>query len=283
MRLEINKVTKDYGDFKLDCTMEVNEGCITGLIGRNGAGKSTTFKSVLGLIKPDSGVVTIDGKDVREFDSADREKIGVVLSDSGFSGYLNIKDVTAILKGSYKGFDEGRFVEMCRRFQLTVDKKIMDFSTGMKAKLKILAAMSYGAKFLVLDEPTSGLDVVARDEILDMLREFMENEGNSVLISSHISSDLEGLCDDVYLIDDGTIVLHEETGVLLDEYAVIKVKPEQYEKMDKAYIVGEKKEKFGYSLLTDKKQFYVENYPDVAIEKSSVDQVISIMISREER
>lgn len=283
MKLEINKVTKNYGDFKLDCTMKVEEGRITGLIGRNGAGKSTTFKSVLGIVRPDAGSITLDGKEVKEFDGSDREKIGGVLSDSGFSGYLNIKDVVAIMKGSYNSFDEGRFVEMCRKFQLPMEKKIMDFSTGMKAKLKILVAMSFGAKFLVLDEPTAGLDVVARDEILDMLREYMENEGNSILISSHISSDLEGLCDDVYFIDNGSIILHEETGVLLDEYAVLKVRQEQYETLDKTYIIGEKKEHFGYSLLTDKKQFYVENYPDIAIEKSSVDQVIGIMISKEAR
>ena len=149
----------------------------------------------------------------------------------------------------------------------------------MKAKLKVLVAMSYGAKLLILDEPTAGLDVVARDEILDMLRDYMENGENSILISSHISSDLEGLCDDIYMIDNGKIVLHEETGVLLDEFGVLKVTGEQYEALDKAYIMSKKKEAFGYSILTREKQFYMENYPEIAVEKAGIDQIITLIIS----
>ena len=149
----------------------------------------------------------------------------------------------------------------------------------MKAKLKVLVAMSYGAKLLILDEPTAGLDVVARDEILDMLRDYMETEGNSILISSHISSDLEGLCDDIYMIDNGKIVLHEETGVLLDEFGVLKVTKEQYETLDKAYVMSKKKEAFGYSVLTREKQFYLENYPEITVEKAGIDQIITLLIS----
>lgn len=279
MKLEFNQVVKKYDGFQLNCTMTVEEGCVTGLIGRNGAGKSTAFKAALGLIHPDGGSVMLDGKDVTTLAAKEKEKIGVVLSDSGFSSQLAIKDVVCIMKNMYKGFRKAEFLERCKQFGLPLDKQIKDFSTGMKAKLKVLVAMSYGAKLLILDEPTAGLDVVARDEILDMLRAYMENEGNSILISSHISSDLEGLCDDIYMIDGGNIVLHEETGVLLDEFGVLKVTKEQYESLDKAYVMSKKKEAFGYSVLTREKQFYLENYPEIAVEKAGIDQIITLIIS----
>ena len=250
MKLEFNQVVKKYDGFQLDCNMTVEEGCVTGLIGRNGAGKSTAFKAALGLIRMDGGCVMLNGKDVTELSAKEKAQIGVVLSDSGFSGYLSVKDIICIMKGMYKDFCKDGFVERCKQFGLPLDKQVKEFSTGMKAKLKVLVAMSYGAKLLILDEPTAGLDVVARDEILDMLRAYMEEEGNSILISSHISSDLEGLCDDIYMIDNGKIVLHEETGVLLDEFGVLKVTKEQYEALDKAYIMSKKKEAFGYALLT---------------------------------
>ncbi len=279
MKLEFNQVVKKYDGFQLDCTMTVEEGCVTGLIGRNGAGKSTAFKAALGLIRIDGGSVTLNGKEVASLTAKEKENIGVVLSDSGFSSYLAIKDVVCIMKGMYKNFRKDEFVERCKRFGLPMDKQIKDFSTGMKAKLKVLTAMSYGAKLLILDEPTAGLDVVARDEILDMLRDYMESGENSILISSHISSDLEGLCDDVYMIDNGKIVLHEETNVLLDEFGVLKVTEAQYEELDKAYIMSKKKEAFGYALLTREKRFYQENYPEIAIEKAGIDQIITLLIS----
>lgn len=186
--LKIEHLKKNYDTFSLDCSLELRPGYVTGLIGQNGAGKSTTFKAVLGLIAIDGGTITILGKDIREFTAKDREKLGVVLSDSGFSGYLRIKDLIPILENLYEKFDKTFFVEQAERFRLPPDKQIKDFSTGMKAKLKLLAAISHDAKLLILDEPTAGLDVIARDELLELLREFMEqDEERSVLISSHIS------------------------------------------------------------------------------------------------
>ena len=279
MKLEFNQVVKKYDGFLLNCTMTVEEGCVTGLIGRNGAGKSTAFKAALGLIRLDGGSVTLNGKDVTTLPAKEKENIGVVLSDSGFSSYLAVKDIVCIMKSMYKNFRKEEFLERCKRFGLPMNKQIKEFSTGMKAKLTVLVAMSYGAKLLILDEPTAGLDVVARDEILDMLRAYMENEENSILISSHIASDLEGLCDDIYMIDNGNIVLHEEAGVLLDEFGVLKVTEEQYEALDKAYVMSKKKEAFGYSVLTREKQFYLENYPEIAVEKAGIDQIITLLIS----
>ena len=156
---------------------------------------------------------------------------------------------------------------------------ILEFSTGMKVKLKVLVAISHNAKLLLLDEPTAGLDVIARDELLEMLREFLEkDEERSILISSHISSDLESLCDDLYMIHDGKIILHEDTDVLLSDYALLKVDAEQYSKLDKQFILRSKKETYGYSCLTNQKQYYMENYPKIAIEKGTIDEVITMMI-----
>lgn len=282
--LKIEHLKKHYKNFSLDCSLNVMPGCVTGLIGQNGAGKSTTFKAVLGLISCDGGTVTVLGKDLKDFKAEDKENLGVALSDSGFSGYLTIKDIIPVLKNLYSNFDYSFFSEQVNRFQLPLDKKIKDFSTGMKAKLKVLVAVSHNAKLLILDEPTAGLDVIARDELLELLREFMEkDEERSILISSHISGDLESLCDDIYMIHDGKIILHEDTDVLLSDYAVLKVDDEQYEKLDKQYILRTKREAYGYSCLTNQKQFYLDNYPKLAIEKGTIDGVITMMIRGREQ
>lgn len=277
--LKINHLKKIYPSFSLDCSLHVAPGCITGLIGQNGSGKSTTFKSVLGLIYTDGGQISLFGKDMHELTITDRQKLGVVLSDSGFSGYLTPQDLVPVLKNLYPDFDETFFREKLKNFGLSEKKKIKEFSTGMKAKLKVLVAISHNARLLLLDEPTAGLDVIARDELLDLLRSFMEqDEERSILISSHISGDLESLCDDLYMIHDGKIVLHEDTDVLLSDYALLKVNTEQYETLEKQYILKVKKESFGYCCLTDQKQFYLDNYPQIVIENGTIDNVITMMI-----
>lgn len=280
--LKIEHLRKNYGSFALDCSLEVQPGCITGLIGQNGAGKSTTFKAVLGLISPDGGQIRIFGKDLKDFTVHDKQRLGVVLSDSGFSGYLTIDDVIPVLESLYPRFDKAFFCKQMKRLQLPAKKLIKDFSTGMKAKLKILTAISHDAKLLILDEPTAGMDVIAREELLEMLRKFMEqDEERGILISSHISSDLETLCDDLYMIHQGKMILHEDTDVLLSDYALLKVDKEQYARLDKGYILRKKEESYGYSCLTNQKQFYMENYPGIAIEKGNVDEVITMMIRGE--
>ena len=280
--LKIDHLRKNYGSFALDCTLEVQPGCITGLIGQNGAGKSTTFKAVLGLISTEGGSIRIFGKDLKDFTAKDKQGLGVVLSDSGFSGYLTIEDIIPVMESLYTKFDKTFFKEQIKRFQLPEKKRLKDFSTGMKAKLKVLAAISHNAKLLILDEPTAGLDVVARDELLEMLREFMEkDEERSILISSHISSDLETLCDDLYMIHEGKIILHEDTDVLLSDYGLLKVDSDQYAGLDKGYILRRKEESYGYSCLTNQKQYYMENYPGIAIERGNIDEVITMMIRGE--
>lgn len=280
--LKIRHLRKNYNSFSLECSLEVMPGCVTGLIGRNGAGKSTTFKAVLGLVSIDSGMVNIFGKDINNFNASDKQGLGVVLSDSGFSGYLTINDIIPVLKNLYNEFDQEFFTEHLQKFQLPCNKKIKEFSTGMKAKLKVLVAVSHNARLLILDEPTAGLDVIARDELLGLLREFMEkDESRSILISSHISSDLESLCDDIYMIDNGKIIMHEDTDVLLSNYALIKVNEGQYGKLDRQYIICVKKESYGYSCLTNQRQYYIDNYPQITVEKGSIDEVISMMAKGE--
>lgn len=277
--IKIENLKKNYKSFALDCSLEINPGSITALIGQNGAGKSTTFKAILGLIAADGGSIHIFGKDIRDFTPKDKQGIGVVLSDSGFSGYLTANDVIPILEKLYQQFDKKLFIDLTDRFGLPKDKKIKEFSTGMKAKLKVLTAITHNAKLLILDEPTAGLDVIARDEILEMLRDYMESDPErSILISSHISGDLETLCDDVYMIHDGRIIMHEDTDVLLDRYAIIKADNEQYAKMDKEYILRVREEKYGYSCLTNQRLYYSENYPAIAIEKGSIDGVMTMML-----
>lgn len=280
--LKLYEVKKHYKGFDLECSMEVQPGCVTGLIGKNGAGKSTIFKLIMGLVDCDGGVIEVFGKKAAELRIRDREDIGVVLAESGFTGYLTVKDLIPMLDSMYGKFSKEAFIEKCRRFDLPLDKKIKEFSTGMKRKLQILAAISHGAKLLLLDEPTAGLDVVARDEILNLLREYIEGNECSILISSHISADLEGFCDDIYMIDDGKMIMHEETDVLLSDYAILKVTEEQYDLLDQAYILKRRKENYGYSCLTNQRHFYLENYPGLVIEKGSIDEVIMMMVRGKE-
>lgn len=253
-------------------------------LGRNGAGKSTTFHAVLGLLRPDSGKITLLGKDSKEITAKDKQKLGVVLSDSGFSGNLTIQDIIPVLEKLYDDFNKDFFMKQVEIFGLPYKKKLKDFSTGMKAKLKVLIAISHQAKLLLLDEPTAGLDVVARNEVLDLIRDYMaEDEERAVLISSHISSDLESLCDDFYMLKDGKIIFHEETDVLLDQYVVLKVDEAQYEKLDKSFILKVQKENYGYACLTNENAFYIENYPQIIIEKAAIDEIVTMLSGGDEQ
>lgn len=282
--LEIEELVKHYGNFCLNCSMKVETGRITGLVGENGAGKSTTLKALLGLIRPDGGKISFFGKSPENLTVQDKQKIGVTLAESGFSGYLRVKDVIPVLGAMYPLFDRDLFLRLCSDFGIPLDKSIKEFSTGMKAKLKVIAAVTHGADFLLMDEPTTGLDVMTREKILHLFRAYMEQDENrSILISSHISTDLEDLCDDVYVIHQGRIILHEEMDVLLNEYGLLKMDDRRYETVDKKYLIAVRKELFGYACLTDQKAYYAENYPDIVIEKGNLDHVITMLAGGEER
>lgn len=278
MLLKMDNVKKNYGTFQLDCSIEVKKGQVTGLVGSNGAGKSTTFKSVLGLIFPEGGSIQMFGKDLSAITTEDKENLGVVLAEANVCELLNASDMVPIMKGMYKKFSKESYLNRCKQYGIPLNKPIKEFSTGMKAKLKLILALSHDAKLLILDEPTAGLDVIMRNELLDMLRDYMADEERGILISSHIATDLEGLCDDLYMIADGKIILHEDTDVLLSEYGVLKVTKEQYDSLDKQYIIANKEERFGYTCLTNHKDFYQENYPQIAIEKGNIDDLIILMV-----
>lgn len=278
--VRIEKLRKKYRDFELNVSMTIPAGTVTGLIGKNGAGKSTTLKSILGLIRPDSGEISILGGEP----GYSLEKVGVTFSDSGFSMMHTVEDVIKINRSFYSCFDEEHFRSMCISAGLPLDKKIRDFSTGMKAKLKVLSALCHNAELLILDEPTSGLDVLARNEVLNLLREYMEeDDSRSILISSHISSDLEGLCDDIYIIDEGKLILHEDTDTLLGEYGLLKMTSGQFEALDREHLLAHRIDSMGVTCLTDEKQFYLDNYPDIVVENTGIDDIILMLLGGDKR
>ena len=274
MLLKIDGLKKNYKDFSLDCSLQIKKGNVTGVIGANGAGKTTTFKAILGLIFTDGGSIEILGKDISKITKEDKMQIGTVLAETGFSTQLKVKDIIGIMKAMYPKFDEERFLKKCEYYKIPVNKLIKEFSTGTRAKLRILTAMSYEARLLILDEPTLGLDYMTRNEIIDEMRDFMENEENGILLSSHISSDLEGICDDLYFLHEGKIKLHEDTDKILSDYGVLKVSREQHKQLDEKHILFKIQTEYGFEALTNEKQYYADNYPDYVIEKGSVDQVI---------
>lgn len=271
-------VRKKYGDYEFRMSMEIPHGRITGLVGKNGAGKSTAIKLMLGLAKTDSGNISVLGSEGRELSPEVKQKIGVSLAESGFSTQLTVEDVKHILSKMYPAFEQNLFEKQCGSLKLPTNKKIKEFSTGMKAKLRVLTAITHKAELLILDEPTAGLDVEARNEILDLLREYVaENEKRTILISSHIATDLESLCDDIYLIHDGKLILHEDTDVILAQYGVLKVNEEQYATLDQRAILKVQKENYGYACFTNDRQFYQENYPQIAVENGGIDELILMM------
>ena len=276
--ITMQNVRKTYGNFTFEMSMELPEGQILGLIGKNGAGKSTAIKLILGLCRADEGSIRVFGHESKELPETLRQEIGVSLAESGFSGELTVNDVKHILKKMYHSFDENYFIKQSENLKLPMNKKIKEFSTGMKAKLRVLTAMTHRAKLLIMDEPTAGLDVEARNEILDMLRAYIaEDESRSILITSHISTDLESLCDELYLIHDGKLILHEATDAILEQYGILKVSEEQYRTLDQSSILKVQKENYGYACFTDDKKFYQENYPQIAVENGGIDELILMM------
>ncbi len=276
--ITMKNVRKTYGSFQMDLSMEIPSGQITGLVGKNGAGKSTAIKLILGLTEAESGEIAVFGKDIHRLTMAEKAQIGASLADSGFSTYLNIVDVQKILAKMYPNFDRTYFERGCRELRLPEKKRIREYSTGMRAKLRVLTALSHHAKLLIMDEPTAGLDVEARNYILDMLRAYMaEEEERSILITSHIASDLEHLCDDIYLIHNGTLMLHEDTDVILEQYGVLKVSEEQFANLDQEYLLKTQKTSYGYACFTNHKDFYQENCPGIVVENGNIDELILIM------
>ncbi|MCD8036653.1 MAG: ABC transporter ATP-binding protein [Clostridiales bacterium] len=243
--LEIDRLTKRYSNFTLgEVSFCLPEGTIMGFIGENGAGKSTVINLITGAVKKDSGTIKIYGKNTEEMNKSDWEEIGTVIAECGFPSELRLQDVNSILKSIYKNWDESKFFYYTDRFSLNKKGRIKDYSSGMKMKLEIAIAFSHGAKILILDEATNGLDPSARLEILDMLMDFIQDERCAVLISSHIISDLEKICDYITFIHGGKILFSEEKDKLLEKYVVINADEKQIEELDKPAIVAMERTKW---------------------------------------
>ena len=271
-----------------DVSLSVERGDFIGVIGHTGSGKSTLVQHLNGLLRPTSGQVLLEGKDIWEEPKKIREvrfRVGMVFQYPEHQLFEETvyKDISFGPRNM--GLPEEEIDERVRRAAAFVglktellEKSPFELSGGEKRRAAIAGVMAMQPEVLILDEPTVGLDVIARDEVLNMLREYMEeNESSSILISSHISSDLESLCDDFYMIHAGKIILHEDTDVLLSDYAVLKVSEEEYEKLDQQYLIKIRKEAYGYRCLTNQKQFYMENYPDVVIENGKIDDLVVMM------
>lgn len=247
---EIKNLTKKYRDFVLDdVSIDLPEGCIMGIVGENGAGKTTMIKSILNLISIDSGEITVLGQDSRNLKPEVKEHIGVVMDESSFPDNLTFKNINLILKKSYRTWSEDRFSEFGRRFGLSPDKKVKEYSKGMKMKLSIAAAMSHDSRLLILDEPTSGLDPVVRDEILDIFLEFIQDEKHSIFFSSHIINDLEKICDYFTILHKGRVLLCDEKDELLEKFVILKCSEEELEKVEASAVAGVRRNRFGAEAL----------------------------------
>lgn len=252
--IEIRDLTKSYGDFTLDrLNLELPAGAIMGLVGENGAGKSTAIKLIMDAVTADSGEVSVLGvsNKSKEFNKI-KQDIGVVLDEACFPEVLNAKDINIIMKHTYKNWSAEDFFSRVDRFGLPRDKKFKDYSRGMKMKLAIAVALSHRARLLILDEATSGLDPIVRDEILDIFNDFTRDETHSVLISSHILSDLEKICDYIAFIHKGRLIVCEEKDALMDRYAIIKLSKDDFEAVPTEAVVSQKKRSFGYEALVKK-------------------------------
>lgn len=251
--LQIRNLSKTYGDFKLDnINLTLPSGYIMGLIGENGAGKSTLIRAMLDIIRKDEGEVKFWGKNFDSAGSRFKEHIGLVLDDNKFPVEATAADMQKIMSMCYSTWDSSRFAELLDRFKLPVNKRIKDFSKGMKMKISIAVALAHDSRLLVLDEATSGLDPVAREEILDVFREFIQDEGHSILISSHILSDLEKICDYIAFIHGGKLIFCETKDDLTDKYAIVRCSKENFEAIDEDAVVSYKMNSFGVEALVER-------------------------------
>lgn len=274
-KIEIKNLTKHYGGFTLDnVSFGVPRGSVVGLIGENGAGKSTIIKSLLGVINTDGGEILFDGVPLGRLGKNQRQLTGVVLDDVSLPSAVNLRELNGVMKNMFSRWDEQTFFALAERFRLPRDKKTGEFSKGMKMKTAIAAALSHGAETLILDEPTSGLDPVARDEILDILYDFMQNSGHAVLISSHITSDLEKLCDYVVFIHGGKVAVSGEKDALLEEYAVYGG---NISDLDPAAVVRVRRRNYGADALVKKSMIP----PSFGTEKTTLEDIMLFFVKGE--
>lgn len=280
--LSVKNLSKKYDGFELkNINIELPKGMIMGLIGENGAGKSTTIKAILNLINTEDGKIEIFGLDHKKEERTIKENIGVVLDDSFLSEYLNATDIHKIMKNMYKDWDEKLYFNYLENFKLPKNKRLKEYSSGMKMKLKIIVALSHHPKLLILDEPTSGLDPIARNEILDLLQDLIQDENNGILVSSHITSDLEHIADYITFMNNGEIVLSKTRDELLENYGVVKCSEEDFKKIEKRDFVKYKKNRYEYEILVENKYEFSKKYNELIIDKPTIEDIMLIYVKGE--
>ncbi|NLG53558.1 MAG: ABC transporter ATP-binding protein [Clostridiales bacterium] len=280
--LSLRGVSKSYNDFHLDgVSFELPEGSIMGLIGENGAGKTTTIKLILNQIRRSSGEIKVFGLDAIEDEREIKEQLGVVLDESFFHLTLTANDVARIIGNIYKSFDGRVFGEYLDRLELPRRKRIKEYSRGMKMKLSIAAALSHNPRLLILDEATSGLDPIVRNQILDILCEFIQEESRGVLLSTHITSDLERIADYITYIHNGKVVFSERRDFLNDRYRIVSADIEDIGKIPGEYIVGMRKISFGSQALVKDYEEFKADIPDVSAACASLEEIMLFYKTRE--
>ena len=269
--IEIKELTIRYPKFSLEnINLTVPCGMVMGLIGENGAGKSTTIKAILGLLKPESGSVTVLGENSVSLSRETKEQIGVVFDEMPFPDNLTGKQLDKVLGGIFRNWDSGVFFGYMSKFGLPLDKKLKSFSRGMQMRISIAAALSHNPRLLVLDEPTGGLDPVMRSEILDILLEFMQDETHSILISTHITSDLEHIADYIGFIHNGRLIFTQERDEMMEQHRILKCSEEELSRIDPADIIGMRKGRFSNEVLTKA----AEKYPDITQDAPGIDEIM---------
>ncbi len=280
--LRVSGLTKTYKDFVLDhVSFTVPNGSIVGLIGENGAGKSTTINAALGLIQKEDGTVTILEKE--ELDEDVKEQIGVVFDGSNYPEILSPRKLNRVMKNIYRTWDEQAWFRLLEQFSLPPDKQIKQFSKGMKMKLAISAAFSHHSRLLILDEATSGLDPVVRDDILDMLLDFVQDEGHSILVSSHITSDLEKIADYIVFIHEGKVVFERPKDELAEKYGIVKCGAAQFDALDKSDIISYRKMDYEWQALVSDRERIQERYPKAMVIPATIDEIMLLYVKGEEK
>lgn len=281
--IEIKNLKKKYDDkFELgEIDIKIPKGIIVGLIGENGAGKTTLIKSMLNIIKIDSGEIKIFGKDYKKEEKEIKEDIGVVLDNMFFPELLNAKDINNAMKDVYKNWDSELYFSYLKEFDLPDNKPLKSMSKGMRKKLEIVAAISHKPKLLILDEPTSGLDPVVRSEVLEIFQKFIEDEEHSILLSTHITSDLEHIADEIIFIDKGKKVLQKSRDEIIDNYGILKCDIDYFSNIDKKDIIAYKKTKYAYEILVNDKKQASKKYHNCVIDKITLEDLMVLVIKGE--
>ena len=277
--VEIKNLKKSYPEFNLNIDeLKIPSGVIVGLIGENGSGKTTLIKLILKIINKESGKIKIFNKDLEEQELQIKEDIGVVLDNAFFPENLNAKNIATIMKEIYKNWDNKLFYKYLRNFGIKDSQILKTMSKGMRKKVEIATALSHHPKLLILDEATSGLDPIVRNEILDLFLEFISDEEHTIILSTHITSDLEHIADYIIFINKGNIVLECPRDEIIDNYGVLKCNIEDFDKIDKDDIVSAKKNKYNYEILINNKNKLSKKYKDYIIDKITLEDLMLLII-----